>query len=48
MHDELSKHFTSSDVNLIQEIIDNVSYSKEAKQRKKGHQPTWEELGAGK
>ena len=45
---ELSKHFSTEDVGLIQAIIDNVSYSKEAKQRKRGEPPSWVELGAGK
>lgn len=44
--DELHKHFSTADVRLIQAIIDNVSYSKEAKQRIQGRQPSWEELGA--
>jgi HD superfamily phosphodiesterase len=42
---ELLKHFDASEVDLIFLIIDRISYSKEAKMRKKGITPTWEELG---
>ncbi len=45
---ELSKHFTATDVTLIKLIIENMSYSKEAKHRQMhGSAPTWNELGQG-
>ena len=47
VRNELSKHFSEEDVSLIQAIIDNVSFSKEAKQRKRGETPSWLELGQG-
>lgn len=47
MRDALNKHFSAEDVALVQAIIDNLSYSKEAKQRKTGLRPIWEELGKG-
>jgi HD superfamily phosphodiesterase len=43
---ELQKHFSMSDVELLMSIMDKTSYSKEAKIRKStGAWPTWHELG---
>ena len=45
MRNELQKYFEGHDVLLILEVINKISYSKEAKIRQKGVIPTWEELG---
>lgn len=45
IRNELHKYFNNEDVNLIMSIIENISYSKEAKMRQSGIIPNWEELG---
>jgi uncharacterized protein len=45
MKNELDKYFCGDDVTLILDIINKISYSKEAKIRSSGVIPTWDELG---